>query len=141
MHIYSFSAVFNHCHLYIFSQFSTHLMFIFSSVFKKFHFYIQPVFNPFHFYIQSVLTLYSIDTHFDTTDSFWKHCGKKYIVPNQQFLIFPQSTQFSTQSDIIVSPFVHSFDITSLFPAELEEPKTGISGKGLTNFVFIFNQF
>ena len=35
----------------------------------------------------------------------------------------------STQ--IIVSPFVHIFDIISLFAPELEEPKIGISGKGL----------
>ena len=34
----------------------------------------------------------------------------------------------STQ--IIVSPFIHIFDIMSSF-AELEEPKIGISGKGL----------
>ena len=37
---------------------------------------------------------------------------------------------FSTQ--IIVSPFVHIFDIISLFAAELKEPKIGISGKELT---------
>ena len=38
---------------------------------------------------------------------------------------------FSTQ--IIESPFVHIFDTISLFDAELEEPKIGISGKGLTH--------
>ena len=32
---------------------------------------------------------------------------------------------------IIVSPFVHSFEIIFLFAAEVEEPKIGISGKGL----------
>ena len=32
----------------------------------------------------------------------------------------------------IVSPFVNIFDIISLFAAELEEPKIGISGKGLS---------
>ena len=37
---------------------------------------------------------------------------------------------FSTHH-IIVFPFVHIFDIVSLFCAELEEPKIGISGKGL----------
>ena len=37
---------------------------------------------------------------------------------------------FSTQSDNCI-PFVHIFDIISLFAAELEEPKIGISGKGL----------
>ena len=30
-----------------------------------------------------------------------------------------------------VSPFVHIFDIISLFAAELEKPKIGISGKEL----------
>ena len=39
---------------------------------------------------------------------------------------------FSTQSDN-VSPFVHIFDIISFFPAELEESKIAISGKGLIN--------
>ena len=34
-------------------------------------------------------------------------------------------------NQIIVSPFVHIFDIISLFAAEFEEPKIGISGKGL----------
>ena len=32
---------------------------------------------------------------------------------------------------MIVSPFVHIFDIISFFAAELEEPKIGIWGKGL----------
>ena len=31
-----------------------------------------------------------------------------------------------------VSPFVHFFDNESLFAAEMEEPKIGISGEGLT---------
>ena len=33
-------------------------------------------------------------------------------------------------NQIIVSPFVHSFDIISLFAAELKKPKIGISDKG-----------
>ena len=37
---------------------------------------------------------------------------------------------FSTQSDNC-TPFVHFFQIIYLFAAELEEPKIGISGKGL----------
>ena len=37
---------------------------------------------------------------------------------------------FSTQSDNC-TPIVHIFDIIFLFAAELEEPKIGISGKGL----------
>ena len=42
---------------------------------------------------------------------------------------------FSTQSDNC-TPFVHIFDIISLFAAELEKPKIGILSKGL-----IFNPF
>ena len=38
---------------------------------------------------------------------------------------------FSTDNQIIVSPFVHSFDTTSLFAAELVEPKICISSKEL----------
>ena len=39
---------------------------------------------------------------------------------------------FSTQSDnCTVSPFVHIFDIISLFAAKLKESKTGTRGKGL----------
>ena len=37
---------------------------------------------------------------------------------------------FSTQSDNS-SEFVYIFDIISLFAAEFEEPKIGVSGKGL----------
>ena len=46
----------------------------------------------------------------------------------EQFLLFPQ---YFLLNQIIVSPFVHIFDIISLFAAENEEPKTGISGNGL----------
>ena len=40
---------------------------------------------------------------------------------------------FSILTQIIVSPFVHIFDIISLVAAELKEPKIGIhvSGQGL----------
>ena len=55
--------------------------------------------------------------------------GKGEVARNEQFLLFPQ---FFLLNQIIVSPFVHTFDIISLFAAELEEPKTGMSGKGLT---------
>ena len=54
--------------------------------------------------------------------------GKKEIAHIQQFLIFPQCL-FLKQ--ILVSPFVHIFDIISLFDAELEKSKIGILGKGL----------
>ena len=54
--------------------------------------------------------------------------GKGEIARYEQFLLFPQCFLLK---QIIVSPFVHIFAIISLFTAELEEPKTGISGKGL----------
>ena len=54
--------------------------------------------------------------------------GKGEIARNEQFLLFPQCFLLH---QIIVSPFVHSFDTTSLFAAELQEPKIGTSGKGL----------
>ena len=46
--------------------------------------------------------------------------GKAEIARNEQFLLFPQCFLFN---QVIVSPFVHIFDIISLFAAELEEPK------------------
>ena len=65
-----------------------------------------------------MLTLYSIDTHFDTStlDSFLKTLWEKEKLLPQCFLL----------NQIIVSPFVHIFDIIFLFAAELEDPKTGI---------------
>ena len=54
--------------------------------------------------------------------------GKGEIARNEQFLLFPQCFLIN---QIIVSPFVHIFDIISLFAAEFEEPKIGVSGKGL----------
>ena len=54
--------------------------------------------------------------------------GKGEIASNEQFLHFPQCFLLN---QIIVSPFVHIFDIISLVAFELEEPKIAISGKGL----------
>ena len=54
--------------------------------------------------------------------------GKGDIVCNEQFLHFPQCFLLN---QIVVSLFVHIFDIMSLFAAEFEELKIGISGKGL----------
>ena len=51
--------------------------------------------------------------------------GKEEIARNEQFLLFPQSFLLN---QIIVSPFVHTFDIISLLAAEFEEPKIGVSG-------------
>ena len=71
------------------------------------------------------LTLYSIDTHFEHQQltGFENIVGKEEIARNKQFLLFPQCFLLN---QIIVSPFVHIFDIKSLFAAELEEPKIGI---------------
>ena len=49
--------------------------------------------------------------------------GKGEIARNEQFLVFPQCFQFY---QITVSPFVHIFELVSLFAVELEEPKSGI---------------
>ena len=54
--------------------------------------------------------------------------GKRKIARNEEFLFFPRCFLLS---QIIVSPFVHIFEIIFLFAAEIEEPKVGISGKGL----------
>ena len=51
---------------------------------------------------------------------------KEEIALNEQFLLFPQCFLLN---QIIVFPFVHIFDIISLFAAELQEPKIGISGE------------
>ena len=59
---------------------------------------------------------------------FEKIVGKGEIAHKEQLLLYPQCFLLN---HIIVSPFVHSFDIISLFAAEFEEPKIGISGKGL----------
>ena len=52
--------------------------------------------------------------------------GKGEIAHNKQFLLFQQCFLFN---QLIVSPFVHIFNIISLFAAEFEKPKIGITGK------------
>ena len=54
--------------------------------------------------------------------------GKGEIAGYEQFLLFPQCFQLD---QITISPFVHIFDIISLFAVELEEHKMGISGTEL----------
>ena len=49
--------------------------------------------------------------------------GKGDIARNEQFLLFPQ---YFLLNQIIVSTFVHIFDIISLFAVEFEKLKTGI---------------
>ena len=53
------------------------------------------------------------------------------IACNEQFLLFPQCFLLN---QIIISLFVHIFDIISLFAAKLEEPKISIWGKGLSQY-------
>ena len=55
--------------------------------------------------------------------AFENNVGKGEIARNEQFLLFPLCFLLN---QIIVSPFVHIFDIISIFAAELEEPKIGI---------------
>ena len=49
--------------------------------------------------------------------------GKEEIARNEQFLLFSQCFQLNQK---ISSQFVNIFDITSLFAAELVEPKIGM---------------
>ena len=58
--------------------------------------------------------------------------GKGEIARDEQFLFFPQCFLLN---QMIVSLFVHIFDIISLFAAELEEPEFGLTGKGLISGV------
>ena len=80
------------------------------------------------------LTLYSVDTHLthQQQTAFENIVGKGEIARNEQFLLFQQCFLLN---QIIVFPFVHIFDIISLFPAELEERKFGISGKVLNELI------
>ena len=66
-------------------------------------------------------------THQQQT-AFENIVGRGEIARKEQFLLFPQCFLLH---QIIVSPFVHIFDIISLFAAEFEEGKIGVSGKGL----------
>ena len=59
--------------------------------------------------------------------SFENTLGKGEIACYEQFLHFPQCFLLN---QITVSPFVHIYDIISLFAAEFEEPKIGMYGKG-----------
>ena len=77
------------------------------------------MFNP-------LLHRYLFFTHQQQT-AFENIMEKEEIALNEQFLLFPQCFLLNL---IVVSPFVHIFDIISSFAAELEEPKIDISGKG-----------
>ena len=65
--------------------------------------------------------------------------GKGEIARDEQFLLFPQCLLLN---QIIVSPFVHIFDMISFsFAAEFEKPKVGISGKGLKGVRYISKEY
>ena len=83
----------------------------------------------------STSALCSVDTHFDaSTTAFEKIVGKGVFACYEQFLFFPQCFLFN---QIIVSPFVHIFDVISLFDAQSEKPEIGISGKGLRTWALV----
>ena len=71
------------------------------------------------------LTLYSIDTHLmhQQLIDFKNIVEKGEIAHYKQFLLFSQCFLLN---QINVFPFVHIFDIISVFSAELEEPKIGM---------------
>ena len=59
---------------------------------------------------------------------------KEEIACNKQFLLFPQCFLLNQKT---VSPFHNIYVIISLFAAELEEPKIGISGKRLNDQLIV----
>ena len=66
-------------------------------------------------------------------------CEKEEIARNEQFLLFPQCFLLNQK---LVPPFVITYDITSLFAAELEELKIGILGEGSSRLHnFLMQQF
>ena len=71
-----------------------------------------------------MLTLSFMNTHFEApTTAFENIVGKGEIARNEQFLLFPQCFLLN---QITVYPFVHIFETTSVFAAELEELRIGI---------------
>ena len=68
-------------------------------------------------------------THFDAsaTDTFEKIVGKGEIACYEQFLLLQQCF---LPNQITVSPFVHIFDIVSLFGAEFEKLELAYQVKG-----------
>ena len=63
--------------------------------------------------------------------------GKEEIARNEQFLLFPKCFLLNQE---IVFPFLNIFNIISLFAAELQEPKTGMWGKDLKVWKYIFQK-
>ena len=58
---------------------------------------------------------------------------KGEIARNEQFLLFPQCFLLN---QMMVSTFVHIFEIISLFAVELEEQKIGISDMELNSVMY-----
>ena len=86
---------------------------------------------------KGLLTLYSIDTHFDASALILTHQQQllKTLWEREKLLVMSNFSFFHNVFNsyrIIVYPFVHVFDIISFFAAELEEPKIGIWGRGLS---------
>ena len=79
------------------------------------------------------LTLYSINTHQQQTASE-NIVGKEEIARNEQFLLFPQCFLLNQILVAHLSIFLTSL---LLFAAELEEPKIGTRGKGLTSMIYV----
>ena len=59
--------------------------------------------------------------------AFENNVGKEEIARNEQCLLFPHCFLLNQK---ILSPVVNIFDIISLFPVELEEPKLACEVKG-----------
>ena len=49
--------------------------------------------------------------------------GKEEIAHNEQFLLFPECFLLYWK---VVSPFVNTYDILSVFASKLEKPKVGM---------------
>ena len=79
------------------------------------------MFNPLHHRCNQFEASTSRQTAFENI------VGMGEIAHNEQFLLFPQCFLLN---QITVYPSAHVYDIISLYAAESEEPKIGISGKG-----------
>ena len=77
-------------------------------------------------YYDPHLNVYSILTHQQQT-AFENIVGKEEIAHNKQFLHFLQCFLLGQK---IVSPFVHIFDIISLFAVNWKSPKLQYEVKG-----------
>ena len=87
-----------------------------------------PAFSPFSTMflkgslLRSLFNPLLLLTHQQQT-AFENIVGKGEIAHDEQFLLFPQCFLLD---EIIVTPFVHIFDIISLFADEFEKPEIGL---------------